>query len=66
MMSKFSGFKVNLEKVDDKGMININALLNYIPKAKKAVCEIILSNGFGSSFFVKFHIQRATIFYYLF
>ena len=53
MESKFCGFNVKLEKSDEKGMLNVNALLDYLPKAKKAVCEIELSNGFGSGFFCK-------------
>ena len=53
MESKFYGYNVKLEKSDEKGMLNVNALMNYLPKAKKAVCKIELSNGFGSGFFCK-------------
>ena len=52
-MSKFKGYNIKLEKSDEKGMINANAIINYLPKAMKAVCEICLSNGFGSGFFCK-------------
>ena len=52
-MSKFKGYNIKLEKSDEKGMINANAIINYLPKAMKAVCQICLSNGFGSGFFCK-------------
>ena len=52
-MFKFGGFDIKLEKSDEKGMINAIAIKEYITKAEKAVCEICLSNGFGSGFFCK-------------
>ena len=52
-MSKFKGYNIKLEKSDEKGMINGYAIMNYLPKAIKAVCEICISNGFGSGFFCK-------------
>ena len=52
-MSKFEGYSIKLEKSDEKGMINGNAIMNYLQKARNAVCEICLSNGFGSGFFCK-------------
>ena len=52
-MSKFGEFDIKQENSDEKGMINIIALEDFIVKAKKAVCEICLSNGFGSGFFCK-------------
>ena len=52
-MSKFQGFDIKLEKSDEKGMINAIAIKDYITKAEQAVCEISLSNGFGSGFFCK-------------
>ena len=52
-MSKFEGYNIKLEKSDEKGMINALSMVNFIQKAAKAVCEIDLSNGFGSGFFCK-------------
>ena len=52
-MSKFKGYNIKLEKSDEKGMINGYAIMNYLPKAINAVCEICISNGFGSGFFCK-------------
>ena len=52
-MSKFEGYNIKLEKSDEKGMINGNAIMNFLPKAINAVCEICLSIGFGSGFFCK-------------
>ena len=52
-MKKFEGYNIKFEKSDEKGMLNGNALINYLNKAKKAICKIILSNGFGSGFFCK-------------
>ena len=53
-MEKFQQYNIKLEKSDKKGMINGNAMFYYLGKAKKAICEINLSqNGFGSGFFCK-------------
>ena len=52
-MSKFGGYNIKLEKSDEKGMINGKAMQEYLSKALNAVCEICLSNGFGSGFFCK-------------
>ena len=52
-MSKFEGYNIKLEKSDEKGMINGYAIINFVQKAINAVCEICLSNGFGSGFFCK-------------
>ena len=52
-MATFEGNIIKNEKSDEKGMINVNALMNYLPKAKKAICEIDLEKGFGSGFFCK-------------
>lgn len=42
---------INLEKSDEKGMLNVNTIRNYLDKATEAVCKIILPNRFGSGFF---------------
>ena len=47
------GNNIKLEESDEKGMLNANALKNYLSKAIKAICEINLSDGFGSGFFCK-------------
>ena len=53
-MSKFAGYDIKNEVSDEKGMINVNAMMNFFPKAIKAVCEICVStNKFGSGFFCK-------------
>ena len=52
-MDKFDGYDIKLEKADEKGMINGKAIMNYLKKAIKAVCEIKLPKGFGSGFFCK-------------
>ena len=53
-MSKFAGYDIKFEVSDEKGMINGNAMINFLQKAIKAVCEICVStNKFGSGFFCK-------------
>jgi hypothetical protein len=53
-MSKFAGYDIKFEVSDEKGMINGNAMINFLQKAIKAVCEICIStNKFGSGFFCK-------------
>ena len=52
-MSKFEGYNIILENSDEKGMLNAKKTKSYLEKAEKAVCEIILPNGFGSGFFCK-------------
>ena len=52
-MEKFDGYNIKLEKADEKGMLNLNAIINFSSKAKKSICEIKLPNGFGSGFFCK-------------
>ena len=52
-MKKFKGNNIRDEKADGKGMIDGNAMIKYLQKAKNAICEINLQNGFGSGFFCK-------------
>jgi len=53
-MSKFAGYNFKLEASDEKGMINGIAMIDYLQKAKNAVCQICVSdNKFGSGFFCK-------------
>jgi len=53
-MSKFAGYNIKLESSDEKGMINGIAMIDFLQKAKNAVCEICLSDKkFGSGFFCK-------------
>ena len=53
-MSTNEEYEIKLEKADEKGMLNVDALILYLPKAKKSVCEIqIPTGGFGSGFFCK-------------
>ncbi len=37
-MSEFEGYKIKLEKSDEKGMLNALAIRNYINKVEKAIC----------------------------
>ena len=52
-MEKSNDSEIKLEGGDEKGMINVYAISEYLEKTKKAVCEIIISNEFGSGFFCK-------------
>ena len=53
-MSKFAGYNIKLEGSDEKGMINGIAMIEYLQKAKNAVCQICVSDiKFGSGFFCK-------------
>ena len=53
-MSKLSGNDIKFQSSDEKEMINGKAMLYFLPKAIKAVCEICIStNKFGSGFFCK-------------
>ena len=52
-MESFEGYNIKLENSDEKGMLNGKAIMEYLPKAMEAVCEINLSKGFGSGFFCK-------------
>ena len=49
----FEEYNIKLEISNNKGMLNANAIANFIQKAKEAVCEICLSKGFGTGFFCK-------------
>ena len=45
---------IKKESSDEKGMISVDAIIEFSSKAKKAICEIQLPNGeFGSGFFCK-------------
>ena len=44
---------INNQKSDEKGMLNANAISVFLSKAKKAICEIKMPNGFGSGFFCR-------------
>ena len=51
-MEVFGGQIIQLEKSDEKGMLNADQIKNYLDKASKATCKIIISkNIFGSGFF---------------
>ena len=63
-MSNFQEFDIKLEKADEKGMLNVKVIKEFMTKAEKAVCDISLSNGFGSGFFPKFLIHKIIIFYW--
>ena len=52
-MGTSQGNGIKFQKSDAKGMIDGDAMMLFLPKAKKAICEIKLPNGFGSGFFCK-------------
>ena len=42
------------ERGDEKGMINLDSIVEFAPQVKTSICEIIIPNGgFGSGFFCK-------------
>ena len=45
--------EIELESSNKRGMLSVDALIHYLPKAKKAICIIHLSKGFGSGFLCK-------------
>jgi hypothetical protein len=52
-MDTSQGNGIKFEKSDKKGMIDADAMMSFLPKAKKAICEINIPNGYGSGFFCK-------------
>ena len=52
-MDTSKGYGIKFQKSDAKGMIDGDAMMYYLQKAKKAICEINLPNGYGSGFFCK-------------
>jgi len=46
-------YSVKLQNSDEKGMVDGDAMIYFLQKAIKSICEINLSNGFGSGFFCK-------------
>ena len=52
-METFEGCNIKLEKSDEKGMLNASEIEEYLNTARKAICKIVSSNGFGSGFFCK-------------
>ncbi len=55
-MDTFKGSKglcIKLQNSDEKGMVDGDALIYFLQKAKKSICEISLTKGFGSGFFCK-------------
>ena len=52
-MGTSQGYNIKLEKSDEKGMIDGDAMMYFLQKAKKAICEINLPKGYGSGFFCK-------------
>ena len=52
-MGTSQGNGIKFEKSDKKGMIDGDAMMLFLQKAKKAICEINLPKGYGSGFFCK-------------
>lgn len=57
-MAKFGNYDIKLEKADEKGMLDLKSIKQYLTKAEKALCKIKLYNGYGSGFFVRFLTQK--------
>ena len=52
-MDTSKGYGIKFQNSDEKGMIDGDAMMYFLQKAKKAICEINLPKGFGSGFFCK-------------
>ena len=52
-MREYQGYNIKLENSDEKGMVDAESMMYFLPKAKCSICEIELPNGFGSGFFCK-------------
>ena len=52
-MDTSQGYDIKHQKSDAKGMIDGDAMMYFLQKAKKAICEINLPKGYGSGFFCK-------------
>ena len=52
-MDTSQGYDIKHQKSDAKGMIDGDTIMYFLQKAKKAICEINLPNGYGSGFFCK-------------
>ena len=55
-MEDYEDYDINdikLEKSDEKGMMDLKLIKEYIIKAEKAICKLILSDGYGSGFFCR-------------
>ena len=52
-MGTSQGNGIKFQKSDAKGMIDGDAMMLFLQKAKKAFCEINLPKGYGSGFFCK-------------
>ena len=44
---------IKLQNSDEKGMVDGNAMIYFLQKAKRSICQINLEKGFGSGFFCK-------------
>ena len=52
-MDTSKGYGIKFQNSDEKGMIDGDAMMYFLQKAKKAICEINLPKGYGSGFFCK-------------
>ena len=52
-MSEYQGYNIKFENADEKGMVDAESMMYFLPKAKSSICEIDIPNGFGSGFFCK-------------
>ena len=47
------GYYIRIKNSDEKGMLDTDSMIEFTKKAKNAVCEIKLLEGFGTGFFCK-------------
>ena len=52
-MENFQECNIRLENSDEKGIVEADAMIYYLQKAKNSICEIQLKDGFGTGFFCK-------------
>jgi len=57
-MEGFDKLNIKLKSSDEKGMLDANTIIEFLQKAKKAICEVKLSNGFNSGFFCKMPFKK--------
>ena len=65
-MKIFNANNIKLEKADGKGMIDGNAMIKYLLKAKLLFVKLIYKKDLVLDFFVKFLTQKIIIILSLF
>ena len=55
-MAKFDEYEIKLESADEKGMLDLESIKQFLIKAQTAICKIIINeekNSYGTGFFCK-------------